>query len=76
MTLLLFPSLALQHEKEETEFTNDSAIEVVDSRAAAGASCEAPEKSVDMSLYVLSNSPAKRISLKAGTWIGYQDKVF
>jgi hypothetical protein len=28
-----------------------------------------------MSLFVLSNSPAKRISLKAGSWIGYEDRV-
>jgi hypothetical protein len=72
---MIFFSLALQHEKEETEFSSASAVEVVDAAKTANSSSEVPEQSVDMSLYVLSNSPAKRISLKAGNWIGYQDKV-
>lgn len=68
-------SLALQHEKEETEFSNASAVETVDITRATDSSSQVADQSIDMSLYVLSTSPAKRISLKAGNWIGYQDKV-
>ena len=72
---MIFCSLALQHEKEETEFSNASAVETVDITKTTDSSSQVADQSVDMSLYVLSTSPAKRISLKAGNWIGYQDKV-
>jgi hypothetical protein len=76
--LILYCRLALQHEAEESSLTGGDEALVQDLSTLptdVEPAHQKEETAVDMSLFVLSNSPAKRISLKAGCWIGYEDKV-